>query len=143
MLYTTIHYLQVRHTPYTLIHYTLIHYLQALGECPNKMGYTIRADTYRYTIWVGFDRPTGVPDWSTVYGVELYNHTASPVPKSYDMEHTNLAVTNEAAAAPVIASLHAKLKAFVSAGFQPPVVQSVESPVVQSVESPVQTPSGF
>jgi hypothetical protein len=106
--------------------------LQALGECPNKMGYTIRSDTYRYTIWVGFDRPNALPDWATVYGVELYNHSVSPVPKSYDMEHTNLAVTDAAAAAPVIASLHAKLKAFVSAGLQPPVAQSVQSVQISS-----------
>jgi hypothetical protein len=48
--------------------------------------------------------------------MELYNHSLSPVPTSYDYEHVNLAVTSPAAAAPVIASLHIKLQAFVEAG---------------------------
>jgi hypothetical protein len=80
------------------------------------MGYTVRTGAYRYTVWVGFDRRAGVPDFTTVYGTELYNHTLSPVPTSYDYEHVNLAVTSPAAAAPVIASLHGKLQAFVEAG---------------------------
>ena len=41
-----------------------------------SMGYTMKTDDYRYTEWVKFTNKK--PDWSTVYGVELYNHTADP-----------------------------------------------------------------
>ena len=57
----------------------------------NKMGYSVRTDIYRYTEWVGFDRPSATADWSVVYGVELYNHSAAPVPVSFDMETENIA----------------------------------------------------
>ena len=46
--------------------------------------------SYRYTIWVRFNRTTGRPDFSDVHGEELYNHSDAPVPQSYDMEHNNL-----------------------------------------------------
>ena len=43
------------------------------------MGYSMRNDGYRYTEWVDF---TGEPDyepiWSSVHGVELYDHNIDP-----------------------------------------------------------------
>ena len=40
------------------------------------MGYTIRTATFRYTEWVKFKyEPDYKPDWNTVFGVELYDHT--------------------------------------------------------------------
>ena len=40
------------------------------------MGYTMKTEDYRYTEWVKFTNKK--PDWSTVYGVELYDHTVDP-----------------------------------------------------------------
>ena len=54
------------------------------------MGYTQRMDEWRYTAWVRFNYSTSVPDWSTDYGRELYDHRASPVPKDWAMEHVNV-----------------------------------------------------
>ena len=40
------------------------------------MGYSIRTDTVRYTEWVYFkEGPPYKPDWNTLYGVELYDHS--------------------------------------------------------------------
>ena len=44
---------------------------------------------WRYTEWLKFDDVNGVPDWSYVYGVELYNHSAPAV--DFDDENANLA----------------------------------------------------
>ena len=68
------------------------------------------------TEWVAFNKcsnatcPDQLADWTTVYGVELYNHSDYPVPQSYDMETVNIA--KEPSAAGVVAELHAQLKAF-------------------------------
>ncbi len=67
------------------------------GQCPNKMGYTIRTNQYRYTAWlpfnkcVGGDCPEMLADWDRVLAAELYNHSDAPVPSSYDMETHNIA----------------------------------------------------
>ena len=53
------------------------------------MGYTVRVDKYRYTEWVKFNRDTAEPDWSNVWGVELYNHT-HPV-SFFNQDNSNLA----------------------------------------------------
>lgn len=43
------------------------------------MGYTIRTDQYRYTEWPKFSNaPEYKPDWSTSFGVELYDHSMDP-----------------------------------------------------------------
>ena len=43
------------------------------------MGYTIRTDHYRYTEWPKFSgAPLYKPDWDTLFGVELYDHTKDP-----------------------------------------------------------------
>ena len=43
------------------------------------MGYTMKTDKYRYTEWAKFNQaPTYKPDWNTIYGVELYDHTVDP-----------------------------------------------------------------
>lgn len=55
-----------------------------------------------------------MPDWGTVHGMELYNHSDSPVPTSYAMEAINIA--GRLGSAEVVAHLHSKLKAWVSAG---------------------------
>jgi iduronate 2-sulfatase len=92
----------------------------ASGECtdgcPNKMGYTVRTDTYRYTAWVIFNKcanatcPDALADWDKVVARELYNHSDAPVPVSYDMETENIAELETSQS--VVAALHAQLKAF-------------------------------
>ena len=47
-------------------------------------------------------------------GQELYNHSASPVPTSYDMETVNIA--KEPGALDVVKKLHAQVKAFNTRG---------------------------
>ena len=78
------------------------------------MGYTVRTDSYRYTAWVAFNKcsdascPALLADWDSLYGVELYNHSAAPVPQSYDVETANLA--GLASSRAVEAELHAMLR---------------------------------
>ena len=36
----------------------------------------MKTDDYRYTEWVKFTN--NKPDWRTLYGVELYDHTVDP-----------------------------------------------------------------
>ena len=43
------------------------------------MGYTMRTDKFRYTEWAKFKyEPVYKPDWDTLFGVELYDHTKDP-----------------------------------------------------------------
>lgn len=60
------------------------------------MGYAIRVNEFRYVEWVGFNHKTATPDWSHVYGRELYSHEASPVPDStFNYENENLATDSK------------------------------------------------
>ncbi|XP_013110817.2 iduronate 2-sulfatase isoform X2 [Stomoxys calcitrans] len=38
------------------------------------MGYSLRSDTFRYTLWIEFNPLDFTKDWSTTYGEELYDH---------------------------------------------------------------------
>ena len=71
------------------------------------MGLSVRSALYRYTVWVGWDRTAAAANFSDVHGVELYNHSAAPVPVSYDMEGTNIA--GEPGTDETMAQLHAAL----------------------------------
>ena len=43
------------------------------------------------TEWTKFDASEGRADWNVLYGKELYDHTASPVPSpDFDYENENL-----------------------------------------------------
>ena len=43
------------------------------------MGYTMRTTNFRYTEWVRFRYfPEYKPDWSSLFGVELYDHRSDP-----------------------------------------------------------------
>ena len=45
----------------------------------SAMGYSIRTEHFRYTEWVKFQMtPNYRPDWNTLYGVELYDHSNDP-----------------------------------------------------------------
>ena len=71
------------------------------------MGYTMRMDRWRYTAWVRFNYSTAAPEWSEVFGRELYDHGASPVPSGWDMETENVVGAPEHAS--LVAQLHARL----------------------------------
>ena len=48
-------------------------------EGQDVMGYTMKTNQYRYTEWVRFSgKPEYKPEWSKVYGVELYDHKKDP-----------------------------------------------------------------
>ena len=42
------------------------------------MGYSLRDDRYRYTEWVDYDEDEHKPDWSILFGAELYDHQTDP-----------------------------------------------------------------
>ncbi|RZC42461.1 iduronate 2-sulfatase [Asbolus verrucosus] len=44
----------------------------------NIMGYSIRTERYRYTEWIKFNHTSFMPDWTTVYGKEFYDHLIDP-----------------------------------------------------------------
>jgi len=54
------------------------------------MGYSVRTPSWRYTEWVKFDNTTGIADWSTLYGQELYSEVAGEQCR-FDQDHTNIA----------------------------------------------------
>ena len=53
------------------------------------MGYTMRTDKYRFTEWYSFDRTTSKPDYNTVWGTELYDHSTPTI--NFNDENVNLA----------------------------------------------------
>ena len=55
----------------------------------NVMGYTMRTDKYRFTEWYSFDRTTSKPDYNTVWGTELYDHSTPTI--NFNDENVNLA----------------------------------------------------
>ncbi len=55
----------------------------------NVMGYTIRADQYRFTEWYRFNRTTATPNWTDIWGTELYDHTEPTV--FFNDENVNMA----------------------------------------------------
>lgn len=67
----------------------------------NIMGYSIRTRRYRYIEWIKFNHTSFLPDWSKVFGKELYDHLIDP------LENMNLATRPELNY--VINSLHKKL----------------------------------
>ena len=53
------------------------------------MGYALRVDSYRFVEWYGFDHTTAKPNWSDIWGTELYDHTEPT--KFFNDENENLA----------------------------------------------------
>ena len=81
----------------------------AVSQFPRNgdMGYSLRVNNFRYSAWVKFDAVKAEPDWAQVAGVELYSHEDSPVPKSFNVEHDNIAANP--AYKSVVDKLHASL----------------------------------
>lgn len=40
----------------------------------NIMGYTLKTNDYRYTVWIPFAYMTYKPDWDVIIAEELYDH---------------------------------------------------------------------
>jgi iduronate 2-sulfatase len=56
------------------------------------MGYSLRADGWRYSEWIEWDGSSTTPNWSDVVGVELYSHQDDLVEKDFNtFENENLA----------------------------------------------------
>ena len=55
----------------------------------NVMGYSIRVDQYRFTEWYRFNRTTATPNFTDIWGTELYNHTEPTV--FFNDENINMA----------------------------------------------------
>ena len=53
------------------------------------MGYSIRVDQYRFTEWYRFNRTTATPNFTDIWGTELYNHTEPTV--FFNDENINMA----------------------------------------------------
>ncbi len=63
--------------------------LKTSNRKEDVMGYAIRVDNYRFVEWYGFNHETAKPNWSDIWGTELYNHSM-PV-KFFNDENENLA----------------------------------------------------
>jgi len=81
------------------------------GFGENVMGYSIRVDKYRFVEWYSFDHLNGVPDYSMVWGIELYDHTMPS--QFFNNENVNLAYD------PDKQSLVTELRQMLRAGWRP------------------------
>ena len=57
------------------------------------MGYSIRVDNFHFIEWYSFDRITARPDWTDIWGTELYQHIVHHEP--FNNENFNLAFEPE------------------------------------------------
>ena len=73
----------------------------------NVMGYSIRVDKFRFTEWYRFNRTTATPNFTDIWGTELYNHTEATV--FYNNENINIA--NQPDKIDIVTSLRALLQA--------------------------------
>ena len=73
----------------------------------NVMGYSIRVDKFRFTEWYRFNRTTATPNFTDIYGTELYDHSAPTT--FFDDENVNLAGESEMES--VVKSLRQMLQA--------------------------------
>jgi hypothetical protein len=72
------------------------------------MGYTIRTDRWRYTVWVKWT-VAKAPDWSSLVGEELYDHIGDG---GYDTDFAeNVNVVADQQNAELKAELYAALRA--------------------------------
>lgn len=85
----------------------------SLGE--RFMGYTIRSDGWRYTEYFPFDPDTGVANWTSTVGVELYRHSNGDEEMrcTWDYESANVAGD------PKLAGVRAQMAEALRAGMSP------------------------
>ena len=53
------------------------------------MGYAMRVDLWRFVEWYSFNRTSATPDFNTIWGTELYNHTLTT--EVFNDDNVNLA----------------------------------------------------
>ena len=94
----------------------------ATEQLENIMGYTIRVDNYRFTEWVRFNRTTAKPNWSEVWGTELYDHTEKST--FFNDENENLAYK------PEMKTTIDELRQLLHAGWRATVPPSAASPAM-------------
>ncbi|XP_011403341.1 PREDICTED: iduronate 2-sulfatase-like [Amphimedon queenslandica] len=99
------------------------------------MGYSVRVDDYRFTEWYRFNRTTSTPNFTDIWGTELYNHTTPTV--FFDDENTNLA------SRPNMADKVQELRAILQAGWRGalPNVTTDTTPAPSATLSQTATPS--
>ena len=56
----------------------------------DAMGYSIRSDRWRYTLWVKWDGAKLAPIWDAVVGEELYDHDGDDGMDTDGFENVNL-----------------------------------------------------
>ena len=78
------------------------------------MGLSMRLLSWRYTEWVGYDYVNGLPIWSDLRGIELYNHTLTDMisnDNDSDNDFDNTAENINLAGNPSAASIQSLLSA--------------------------------
>lgn len=82
----------------------------AKKETFNHMGYTVRVDNWRYTVWLKWLAASGVyaADWDGDLAEELYDHEGDDSTDFHRFEHENVAAKNPE----VAAQLRAQLRTF-------------------------------
>eukprot|EP00037_Helgoeca_nana_P022103 m.224813 g.224813 ORF g.224813 m.224813 type:complete len:224 (-) comp25890_c0_seq4:1023-1694(-) len=71
------------------------------------MGYSVRVDDWRCTIWFGFDGKTVTVNTTDVIGIELYDHRGDPGELDWAGEHRNAA--SDLGNADLLSELHGKI----------------------------------
>ncbi len=80
------------------------------------MGYAIRTDKYRFVEWYSFNHMSGTPDFTQVWGTELYDHTVEY--QFFNDENTNMAGD------PKMASLVVEMRQMLHAGWRAALPQN-------------------
>lgn len=76
----------------------------------NFMGYSLRNPTWRYTLWLPWDKAALTPVWDGESAEELYSHLGDESTNMDAWENVNVAAANPA----VAATLRARVRAFFS-----------------------------
>ena len=79
------------------------HGVDEYGHGSQVMGYTVRVDKYRFTMWIGFNQTSATPAFDQVLATELYLHPEANLPIDWAVEHAN--VVADPAHAKVVAQL--------------------------------------
>lgn len=75
------------------------------------MGYSVRVDNWRYTVWFGFDGKRVVPRTDDIIGRELYSHIGDDGDADFPGENVN--VVQDPANAQVVDELHTQILQYI------------------------------
>jgi iduronate 2-sulfatase len=85
----------------------------------SAMGYSIRDDQYRYTLWVKWNGAKLAPVWDQIVGEDLFDHAADTGFDTDEAENANLAsATVPGSDAPAVLAAKARLKQALLAGWK-------------------------